>query len=395
VEPYLRLEVWEGVEDHECVHLLGSGQGEAQGERPAERLADECRSPLLRGHGVDHLCEIGNQALHRLRAVAQCVGRHPVALGEQRYLAVEQLPGAVQPRHQHHGLARTANRQPRIVVASHRILPMSDSHSPVRGPRSGARWRIGVTALSIAALQMIVCGLAALPVLLAWAALVRWLAPDRVGTTVLVGILLVPSYVGFALCLMVVSALATRITGLRTPPDSVMPIADMEWRLMGWVHYMAATHVVRVLAGTLFRGSPMWTAYLRLNGARIGRRVYVNTLAISDHNLLEFGDDVVIGDDVHLSGHTVEAGIVKTGRVRLASDVAIGVGAVVGIGVVVGRGTQVGALSLVPKHTTLEPGHVYAGIPVRRLHSDREAGATPPSQSRAMEMPAAPLERQS
>ncbi len=244
---------------------------------------------------------------------------------------------------------------------------MSDAPTPIRGPRAGARWRIGLTAVSIVTLQTIVCGLAALPVLLAWTALSAWFAPDRVVATILVSILLAPSYVGFALCLMVISALATRMTGLQTPPNAEMPIAEMNWRLMRWVHYMAAIHVVRVLAGTLFRGSPIWTAYLRLNGARIGRRVYVNSLGISDYNLLEFGDDVVIGADAHLSGHTVEAGIVRTAGVRLANDVTIGVGAVVGIGVAVGRGSQVGALSLVPKHTTLEPGHVYAGIPVRRL----------------------------
>lgn len=246
---------------------------------------------------------------------------------------------------------------------------MSDAPALRRGSRAGVRWRIGVTAVSIAALQTIVCGLAVLPVLLVWTVLATWFAPDRIVTTILVAILLVPSYVGFALCLMVVSAVATRMTGLRTPPDAEMPIAEVEWPLMRWAHYMAAIHVVRVLAGTLFRGSPIWTAYLRLNGARIGRRVYVNTLAISDHNLLEFGDDVVIGDDVHLSGHTVEAGVVKTANVRLAHDVTIGVGAVVGIGVVVGHGCQVGALSLVPKHTTLEPGHIYVGIPVARVRS--------------------------
>lgn len=246
---------------------------------------------------------------------------------------------------------------------------MSDAPAPTRGSRPGARWRISVTAVSIVALQTAVCACAALPVLLAWAALAAWFAPGRVVATVVASILLVPSYVGFALCLMVISALATRIPGLRTPPNVEMRIADMDWRLMGWAHYMVATHVVRVLAGTLFRGSPIWTAYLRLNGARIGRRVYVNTLAVSDHNLLEFGDDVVIGDGVHLSGHTVEAGVVRTAGVRLANDVTIGVGAVVGIGVAVGQGSQVGALSLVPKHTTLEPGHIYVGIPVRILGS--------------------------
>jgi len=235
---------------------------------------------------------------------------------------------------------------------------------------AAARWRIGVTAASIVGLQTLVCGLAAAPVLLVWTALVTWWAPDRIVAAILLSILLAPSYVGFALCLLVVSALATRVTGLRTPPNADMPIAAMEWRLMRWAQYMAAIHLVRVLAGTLFRGSPIWTAYLRLSGASIGRRVHVNSFALSDYNLLEFGDDVVIGADVHLSGHTVEAGIVKTGGVRLANGVTIGVGAVVGIGVAMGHGSQVGALSLVPKHTTLEPGHIYAGIPVRRLGAE-------------------------
>jgi acetyltransferase-like isoleucine patch superfamily enzyme len=146
-----------------------------------------------------------------------------------------------------------------------------------------------------------------------------------------------------------------------------LPLAAMSWELMTWARYVVRIHLVRLFAGTVFRGSPIWTAYLRLNGAHIGRRVYINTVNISDHNLLEFGDDVVIGGDVHLSGHTVEAGVLKTGRVRLGRCVTIGLGSVIEIGVEVGEHAQVGALSFVPKHTTL-PGHgVYAGIPVKRL----------------------------
>ena len=241
---------------------------------------------------------------------------------------------------------------------------------------ASASWRIRVTAVSIVLLQTIVCGLAVLPAALLWAALASWVAPTRSVWIGLVSIGLVPSYVVFALSLMAVSALSTRIVGLRTPGDAEMRIADADWRLMRWVHYMAAIHVVRVLAGILFRGSPVWTAYLRLNGARIGRRVYVNTLSISDHNLLELGDDVVIGEDVHLSGHTVEAGVVKTARVRLGRGVTIGIGATIGIDVDIGAGSQVGTLSLVPKHTTLEAQTVYAGIPVRRV----QPSAPDPSQ---------------
>lgn len=130
---------------------------------------------------------------------------------------------------------------------------------------------------------------------------------------------------------------------------------------------MAAIHLVRLLAGLLVRGTPVWTAYLRLSGARIGRRVYINTLGLSDYNLLAFDDDVVVGADVHIAGHTVERGLVITAPVHLGSNVTIGASSIVDIGVTAGDGCQVGALSFVPKYTTLAGGGVYVGIPVRRL----------------------------
>jgi acetyltransferase-like isoleucine patch superfamily enzyme len=228
-------------------------------------------------------------------------------------------------------------------------------------------WRVGCTLVCIVIVELVVCAAAALPVVAAWTVLAARLPLDPLLRTVVFAAALIPSYTAFALCLMAASAAANRLTGARTPADATMRIADMGWPLMRWARYMVASHLVRLLAGSLFRGSPIWTAYLRLNGATLGKRVYVNSLFVSDHNLLEFGDDVVIGGEVHLSGHTVEGGVVKTGRVRLGRDVTIGVGAVIDIGVTVGDGCKVGALSVVPKHTTLEPGATYGGIPVRRI----------------------------
>jgi acetyltransferase-like isoleucine patch superfamily enzyme len=230
-------------------------------------------------------------------------------------------------------------------------------------------WRLAVTVVSILVVETIVCGLAVLPVVLLWLELTARIPFSPAGRAVVFGMLLVPSYVAFALCLMGTSALATRVTGARTPPNAEVRIADMGWPLMRWARYMVASHLVRVLAGSLFRGSPVWTVYLRLNGARIGRRVYVNSLFVSDHNLLEIGNDVVVGSEVHMSGHTVEAGVVKTALVRVGHDVTIGLGAVIDIGVTIGPRSQVGALSLVPKYTTLDADAVYAGIPVRRIDS--------------------------
>ena len=227
--------------------------------------------------------------------------------------------------------------------------------------------RVGLTFVVILVVEVVVCGVSAMPAALLLATLAG-LVTDPWLRAASLAMAAVPAYVLFALCLMPVSAATTRLTGARTPPDAEMRIADMGWPLLQWARYMAASHVVRVFAGGLFRGTPIWTLYLRLNGARLGRRVFVNSLSVSDHNLLTFGHDVVIGADVHLSGHTVDRGVVRTGRVTLDDGVTIGLGSVVDIDVHVGPRAQVRALSLVPKHARLEGNQVYVGVPVRVLH---------------------------
>ncbi len=255
--------------------------------------------------------------------------------------------------------------------------PRGSAAAP-RAPRGGGLRRNARFAWTIATLvvvQAIVCGVAVLPVIALWAPLLGWAADNPVAGIAAVSFAAIPSYALFAITLMFASAVATRATGWRTRPDANLRLAELDWPLLDWVRYMVATHIVRLFAGTLFRGTPIWSAYLRLNGARVGRRVYVNSLAVSDHNLLEFGDDVVIGGDVHLSGHTVEGGYVKTGRVCLRNHVTIGLGSVIGIGATIGPDVQIGALSLVPKHVTLDTRGVYVGVPARRL-ADRRGPRT-------------------
>jgi len=236
--------------------------------------------------------------------------------------------------------------------------------------------RIGATIAAVVVVETVVCGLAAAPLVAAWWWGLRWaLRTNGLLGVAAVAAALVPTYALFALSVIPWSALATRVTGAHTPDAAEMRIDDFDWPLLTWARYMVATHLVRVLAGTLFRGSPIWTWHLRLNGARVGRRVWVNTTFISDHNLLDLGDDVVIGADVHISGHTVERGMLKTGRVRLGRGAMIGLASLVDIDTVVGDRCQVGALSVVPKHSRLDADATYTGIPATRV---REHGGTPP-----------------
>jgi len=228
-------------------------------------------------------------------------------------------------------------------------------------------WRIAWTIVSLTIVQVLICGVSALPAVAIWVYLAGMTAPNLAVRLIVFSGAIVPSYMLFALSLMIVSPLAIRLVRWHTVPDREMRIADMGWPLLRWVRYAASIHVARVVAGTLFRGSPIWTVHLRLNGARLGKQVYVNSLSVSDYNLLECGDDVVIGGAVQLSGHTVEDGIVKTANVRLGDHVTVGLGSVIEIGVEIGSNCQIGALSFVPKHTKLPGGAVYAGIPAREI----------------------------
>jgi acetyltransferase-like isoleucine patch superfamily enzyme len=227
--------------------------------------------------------------------------------------------------------------------------------------------RIVVTATAIVIVQTIICGVAMLPAVLLWRGGVALAPAGSTRELVAASMLLIPGYIVFALCLMPVSAILMRMVGARTPPRAELRISEMSWPLMNWVQYMSASHIVRLASGAVFRGSPLWTAYLRMNGARIGKRVFINTLSIADHNLLELGDDVVIGADVHISGHTVEDGMLKTAGVRVGSHVTIGLGSAIDIDVDIGDGCQIGALTLVPKHARLDANAVYVGIPARKL----------------------------
>ncbi len=233
--------------------------------------------------------------------------------------------------------------------------------------RPAAVGRLGWMFVSVFLVECLVFGLSVLPAALFWQLFFRVAFPTNVVRTVVLSMAFVPTYLLFAVTLMVLSALATRLTGWRTPANAEMVIADLGWPLMNWARYMVSVHVVRLFAGSVLRATPLWTFYLRLNGARLGRGVYVNSLAVNDHNLLEFDDHVVIGDGVHLSGHTVERAVIKTAPVRLGRGVTIGIGSVVGIGVVAAPRAQVGALSLVPKFSVLEEGATYVGTPVRKL----------------------------
>ena len=241
-------------------------------------------------------------------------------------------------------------------------------------PQKHQSWKVGALirvlwcVFSSFVVESIIFGFSVLPAVLFWEWHYNWNLPGPSWIRLaILSMAFIPAYLIFSLSLMILSAFLTRILGWRAPVDAEMRISHPNWPLLNWVRYTISIHLVRIFAGMVFRATPLWTFYMRLNGARLGRRVWVNSLWVTDHNLLDFGDDVVIGSEVHLSGHTVEHGLVKTARVRLGPGVTVGVSAIVEIGVEAGPGCQIGAMSFVPKYSKLEAGQTYVGAPVHKL----------------------------
>jgi non-ribosomal peptide synthetase-like protein len=130
------------------------------------------------------------------------------------------------------------------------------------------------------------------------------------------------------------------------------------------------------------RVTPLLPLFHRLMGARIGRRVQINTAVVADQNLLTIGDDTVVGGDVTLVCHSAERGHLVTAPVTIGRGVTIGLMAVVFPGCTIGDGALISAGAVLSKHTKVGPGEIWAGVPARRVGRRRPATRAPPASPR-------------
>lgn len=235
------------------------------------------------------------------------------------------------------------------------------------------RYVTGSTILFIS--QSFLFGLAVLPALLFWQFVaettrgVEFL--DPYGRYILISTSLIPAYALFAITLMFSSAGFNRLMGWRTT-EGEYSIHDANWKLVRWGSYNASIQLVRVFCGEVMRTTPLWTMYLKANGATIGKGCYVNSARLFDHNLLILKDKAVIGGDAKLVAHLVERGRVIATPVVLGKNAVIGINTVIGPGVEVGDNSAVGAMSFVPKYTKIPANEAWGGVPARRIKGYEE-----------------------
>jgi non-ribosomal peptide synthetase-like protein len=188
------------------------------------------------------------------------------------------------------------------------------------------------------------------------------------------GVTLAAGYVVFGLAQLLVLPAARWLTlSLGTPVGRFSYRSFGAWR---WASYNALTLVLRFSFVNWIRLTPLLPLYHRLMGARIGRRVQINTAVVADQNLLEIGDDTVIGGDVTLVCHVAERGRLVTAPVRIGRNVTVGLMAVILPGCVVGDGAMIAAGAVLSKGAQVGPGEVWAGVPARRVGRKHPPTAT-------------------
>ncbi|HTK09268.1 MAG TPA: Pls/PosA family non-ribosomal peptide synthetase [Ktedonobacteraceae bacterium] len=117
----------------------------------------------------------------------------------------------------------------------------------------------------------------------------------------------------------------------------------------------------------LLTGTPWIAPLLRLFGAHIGRRVWMDTTYLTEFDLVEVGDDAAIGDTTSLQTHLFEDRVMKMSTVKIGAASSVGSRSVVLYDAEVGPGATLDSLSLAMKGETLPAGSRWRGIPARSI----------------------------
>jgi non-ribosomal peptide synthetase-like protein len=141
--------------------------------------------------------------------------------------------------------------------------------------------------------------------------------------------------------------------------------ATIEVWTLAYVRFWCVKTLTRANPLVLFAGSPIYTFYLRLLGAKIGKRVTVFSPTSVCTDLLSIGDDSVIRKDAQLPGYRAVAGVIEIGPITLGSGVIIGEQTVIDISSSFGDEARLGHSSSVHAGQHVGAGEFWCGSPAR------------------------------
>jgi acetyltransferase-like isoleucine patch superfamily enzyme len=208
-------------------------------------------------------------------------------------------------------------------------------------------------------------GLALVPSVL----FVRWVWVQLPGDTFFDVLLLCLAvglgFVIFGNALLLVIILVRNVFRIRNRErrGKVFSVESIGNALYNLLLHVASLYYLPVLKSTYFN---LW--FYRAMGAKIGKGTLIATHRLWDVDLIEIGEDCLIGGNSSIAAHYAQGSRGRLRRVRIGNRVTIGANTSVMPGVVIEDDVTVGSNSLVPLGVHLKSGGIYLGVPVQRVN---------------------------
>jgi len=133
-----------------------------------------------------------------------------------------------------------------------------------------------------------------------------------------------------------------------------------------YLRFWLVKTLIRADPLAFFRGSPVYSLYLRALGARIGGRVVILSPGVPVcTDILTIGDDTVIRRNCLFTGYRADGGIIRTGPVTIGRRALIGEHTLLDIGTGVGNGSQLGHTSSLQESQAVPDGQCWHGSPAQ------------------------------
>ena len=113
------------------------------------------------------------------------------------------------------------------------------------------------------------------------------------------------------------------------------------------------------------KGTPFLPMVLSLFGVKFGKRVWLNTTDITEHDMVSIGDDTALNEDCGPQTHLFEDRVMKVGRVKIGARCSIGSRSIILYDSEIGDDVKLEPLSLVMKGEKLANGTSWTGSPIQ------------------------------
>jgi len=138
-----------------------------------------------------------------------------------------------------------------------------------------------------------------------------------------------------------------------------------------YFRFWAVKTLMRTSPVMAFTGTPIYSAYLRLMGARIGKNVVMSCRhgpVCAD--MLTVGDNTILRKDTILLGYRAQSNFIHIGPVEIGANAFVGEASVIDIDTVMGDNTQLGHASSLQSGQRIPDGKRYHGSPAIETTSD-------------------------